>query len=79
MQTKTRNTLLVGTLTAAFLAACNAPLTNLSHLSHQPKPEPACRSWSRPTRHNSSKTFNVAVRSHCKPFRAELEFKRSVN
>jgi hypothetical protein len=27
MQTKTRNTLLVGTLTAAFLAACNAPLS----------------------------------------------------
>jgi hypothetical protein len=26
MHTKTRNTLLVGTLTAAFLAACNAPL-----------------------------------------------------
>jgi hypothetical protein len=27
MQTSTRNTLLVGTLTAAFLAACNAPLS----------------------------------------------------
>jgi hypothetical protein len=27
MQPKTRNTLLVGTLTAAFLAACNAPLS----------------------------------------------------
>jgi hypothetical protein len=27
MQPQTRNTLLVGTLTAAFLAACNAPLS----------------------------------------------------